>query len=84
MRSFRKSCDIAFGANIENKTQRIINQHFNASVAKTNAMHCFDFFDASTNSYYELKSRRNTSTKYYDTIVGYNKLEYIQQHPNNV
>lgn len=51
-------------------------------IEKLDEFHPMDFYSKQTNTYFEIKSRRNTYNKYPTTMVGYNKIDWI--HKNNI
>ncbi len=73
--------DLNFGFKKEDDCECHINKYFKTKVIKTIKGHLFDYFD--DNGYYELKSRRNTHNKYPTTIIGLNKIKYVENNPNN-
>ena len=75
--------DKAFGEQKEITIKEIINNKFNCEVEKLPPFHCFDFKDLAKNVYFEHKGRRNEYNKYPDTMIGYNKIKFIKENPNN-
>lgn len=75
--------DKAFGKQKEITIKEIINNKFNCAVEKLPPFHVYDFIDKKTNTYFENKGRRNAYNKYPDTMIGYNKIEFIKKNPNN-
>jgi hypothetical protein len=76
--------DKLFGSMKEKAIKKIIDDTFNCQVAKLSPFHAFDYLDSVTNTYYEFKGRRNNFTKYPETMIGYNKIQFIHKNPNNI
>ena len=66
--------DLTYGLKNENKIQNILEKYFNVKLTKTEQFDEFDYINKEQKILIELKSRRNTKTKYYDTMIGYNKV----------
>jgi hypothetical protein len=77
------STDLQFGLEAEDKVLTILQNKVDIKIIKTPLFHAFDYWCASTNTYYELKTRRNKHDTYADTMCGYNKLQYAKDHPEN-
>tara|TARA_R110001599_G_scaffold92720_1_gene242490 strand:+ start:140 stop:535 length:396 start_codon:yes stop_codon:yes gene_type:complete len=73
--------DLEFGLEAEDKVLSILQNKVDIKIIKTPQFHAFDYF--CDNIYYELKTRRNKHDTYNDTMVGYNKLQYAKDHPEN-
>ena len=69
--------DYEFGLNNENDIKPIIENHFNTKLTKLTQYHQMDWED--DNCFYELKSRNNEYLKYPTTMIGSNKIEYINK-----
>ena len=67
--------DFQYGDKRENATIPHLNKYFKCNVVKTKACYQFDFIDEKLKLLFELKSRRNTKNRYYDTMLGANKIE---------
>jgi hypothetical protein len=66
--------DINFGDLNEKKSEQYIKEYFKQeSLIKLPKNHQFDY--AGSDSFFEIKSRRNLSKKYPTTMIGYNKIE---------
>jgi len=76
--------DKEFGILQENEKKNIIDQYFACNSVKLSEHHCYDFYDKKTQTYYEIKSRKNAYNSYPDTVVGYNKIEYIPSRPGRL
>jgi hypothetical protein len=72
--------DNNFGNLAEDKSLNIFKEKFGENIQKTKQYDLFDFTDGET--YIELKARRCYSYTYDDTMVGYNKIEYANKHPD--
>lgn len=73
-----KELDMMIGDLNELYIKDIICKHFNLpSLTKTGSFSPLDFY--SDNIYFEVKSRNNNHNTYPTTIVGYNKIKWIQQ-----
>ena len=66
--------DVNYGLKKENKLQKRLENHFNVKLTKTEQFDLFDYINEEYKILIELKSRRNTKTKYFDTMIGYNKV----------
>lgn len=76
--------DKEFGIEKEITIKEIINKSFNCQVEKLSLFHSYDFIDKKTNTYFEHKGRRIEYNKYSETMIGYNKIKFIQKNPNNI
>lgn len=67
--------DIKFGLGNELQTIDLLKQYFKDSeLKKTEQQYCpYDFY--STSKRIELKTRKNSSTKYKTTMIGHNKIK---------
>ncbi len=80
----RHIADFNFGGQTEQQVKEILEDYFNIPLKKLGQMSIFDFTDVKSHTnFFELKARRNTHNQYPTTIVGYNKIEFIQQRPEN-
>lgn len=79
--NFAKQKDLLFGNKNECILLDEISSHFKINLTKLGQMHPFDFRDADSTMYIELKSRRCNFDTYSDTMVSYNKIKYIHDHP---
>jgi len=76
--SFTENDDLEYGLEKERETLDAIRICFDKGLKKiTDKYFCFDF--SSDSCYVELKSRRCTSSKYPDTMIGMNKLNYASK-----
>lgn len=75
--------DLQFGLEAEDKILSILQNKVDINITPTPQFHSFDYFCASTKTYYELKTRRNKHDTYPDTMCGYNKLKFAKEHPEN-
>ena len=75
--------DLEFGLAQEDKVLSILQNKVDINIIKTPQFHAFDYWCASTNTYYELKTRRKKHDTYLTTMCGYNKLQYAKEHPEN-
>ena len=66
--------DLKFGDKKENSLIPQINKYFNCNVIKTKPFYEFDFIDKKLKLLFEVKGRRNDKNKYYDTMIGANKI----------
>lgn len=73
--------DLQFGFSEEDRLLRIIQENFGETFEKTPDHHPYDYTDGET--YIELKSRRCNHNTYPDTMIGYNKLKYAMNRPEN-
>ena len=78
-----KHSDLQFGMEMETKTLTLLKEKVNKNITQTLNYHCYDYFCAESNTYYELKSRRVKHDAYPDTMVGYNKLKWAKEHSEN-
>lgn len=77
----KKIEDLNYGNKNELIIKSIIEKYFNINdLKKTCSNHIFDFIG--NNIYFEIKSRRCTKDKYFDTMVGYNKIVWLKE--NNI
>lgn len=81
--SSQKQKDLKFGEAKENDIQAVINDAFKCKSEKLPPFHPFDFKDLQANTYYEHKGRRNEYNKYSTTMIGSNKIDFINKHPDN-
>jgi len=78
-----KNEDLKFGMEAEDKVLTLLKNKINKNIIQTPKYHSFDYFDASNNTYYELKTRRVKHNAYADTMCGVNKLKWAEEHPEN-
>ena len=78
-----KKSDLIFGMEMEDKVLNLLKEKVNKNITQTLNYHSFDYHDSSTDTYYELKSRRVRHDAYPDTMVGYCKLTFAKTHPEN-
>ena len=77
----KKEQDLLMGQLNEDYIKDVICSHFNLPyLTKTTICHPMDFYCDET--YFEVKSRRNTHNKYGTTMIGYNKIQWINK--NNI
>ena len=69
------SDDLRMGADNEQSVLPLLEQHFGEQLNPTKAYCSYDFESVTTNTKYELKSRRNTYNKYPTTIIAVNKCQ---------
>ena len=74
--------DIEKGSKEEIRVKPILEKHFNLSLTKTKQNNVFDYENES--NLFELKSRNNEYSKYPDTMIGTNKVEYARKSSKNV
>ena len=75
--------DLQFGLEMEDKILTLLKEKVNKNIIKTSKYHSFDYCDASNNTFYELKTRRNKHDAYPDTMCGYCKLKFAKENPDN-
>lgn len=63
----------------ENETKECIEIFFGIKLNKLPKTHVMDFISSDGN-FYEIKSRFNNHNKYPSTMIGYNKLQYINSN----
>lgn len=81
--SSQKQKDLIFGEAKEKAIHAIINSAFKCKTEKLPPFHPYDFKDLTSNTYYEYKGRRNDYNKYPTTMIGQNKIDFINKYPNN-
>ena len=72
----KKYSDLVFGKLKENEIKEILEQYFNTTLQQTSKYGLIDFYN--DDLYIELKSRRNTYSKFNTTIIGSNKIDYVK------
>ena len=72
----KKYTDLVFGKLKENEIKEILEQYFNTTLQTTSKYNLIDF--QNEDLYIELKSRRNTYSKFDTTIIGSNKIDYAK------
>ena len=72
----KKYSDLVFGKLKENEIKEILEQYFNTTLQTTSKYNLIDF--QNEDLYIELKSRRNTYSKFDSTIIGKNKIDYAK------
>ena len=72
----KKYSDLVFGKLKENEIKEILEQYFNTTLQTTSKYNLIDF--QNEDLYIELKSRRNTYSKFDTTIIGKNKIDYAK------
>ena len=72
----KKYTDLVFGKLKENEIKEILEQYFNTTLQQTSKYGLIDFYN--DDLYIELKSRRNTYSKFNTTIIGSNKIDYVK------
>jgi hypothetical protein len=77
--------DLNFGQKFENVNLEILSKYFKCDeLMKTiNSRDPFDYIDKKNKVIIELKARRNTKEKYYDTMIGHNKILSGFKHIQN-
>jgi len=79
-----KNNDCEFGEQSEKANLNIIENKLNCKLYRTtNKYSIFDYV-GDDDCFVELKTRRNTKDKYYDTMVGYNKLVEAEKMDKSV
>tara|TARA_R110002153_G_C13220021_1_gene488752 strand:+ start:83 stop:487 length:405 start_codon:yes stop_codon:yes gene_type:complete len=78
-----RTTDLQFGLEMESKILTLLKNKISKNILQTLNFHPFDYHDSSTDTYYELKSRRVKHDAYPDTMCGYNKLKWAKDHPEN-
>jgi len=77
--------DIYFGLRNESLVLELLKKDY-PDIAKTpTTSHPYDFITTDVNgiiTYFELKSRRCSSTQYPDTMIGANKLQFAKLNPD--
>jgi len=68
--------DLDFGEKYEKLNLSILSKYFECDELKTTEgyRNPYDYIDKKKRVIIELKSRRNTKERYYDTMIGYNKI----------
>ena len=66
--------DLQFGLEAEDRVLSLLQNKVDINITPTPQFHSFDYFCSSTDTYYELKTRRNKHDTYPDTMVGVCKL----------
>lgn len=74
--------DLEKGQKEEQRVKPILERHFNLILKQTQKNCVVDFEDE--NNIFELKSRNNEYSKYPDTMIGTNKIEYAKKTKKNV
>ncbi len=77
-----KKLDLEKGRKEEQRVKPILETHFNLILKQTEKNCVVDFEDE--NNIFELKSRNNEYSKYPDTMIGTNKIEYAKKTSKNV
>ena len=79
----RKLQDLKQGETAEQMIFNVIKNKWNINhLKKTENFHTLDFIDEN-NNFYEIKSRNNNYNKYATTMIGLNKIEYINKNNLN-
>ena len=79
----RKLQDLQQGETAEQMIFNVIRNKWNIKhLKKTENFHTLDFIDEN-NNFYEIKSRNNNYNKYPTTMIGLNKIEYIDKNNLN-
>ena len=73
--------DLQFGFAEEDRLLKFIQSKYGDTFEKTPDDHPYDYTDGQT--YIELKSRRCNHNTYPDTMIGFNKLMYATNRPEN-
>jgi hypothetical protein len=68
--------DLSFGETKEMQLKEPLEKHFGVSLNATPRNHPFDFVSLYKRLFIEIKTRRNTKSKYPSTMVGYNKVKF--------
>ena len=71
----QQQIDLTYGDKKENALLRQLNDYFKIKLKKTKPFDRFDFIDEENKILIELKSRRVFKNNYYDTMVGFNKIQ---------
>jgi len=69
--------DLRMGASNEQSVMPLLEQHFGEELKPTQAYCSYDFESVTSNTKYELKSRRNAYDKYPTTIIAVNKCQTV-------
>ena len=81
--NYRKLQDLQQGETAEQMIFNVIKNKWNIKNLKKNeSFHTLDFIDEN-NNFYEIKSRNNNYNKYPTTMIGLNKIEYINKNNLN-
>ena len=72
----KKYSDLVFGKLKEIEIKQILEQYFNTTLQTSSKYNLIDF--QNEDLYIELKSRRNTYSKFDTTIIGKNKIDYAK------
>jgi hypothetical protein len=72
----KKYSDLVFGKLKEVEIKEILEQYFNTTLQTSSKYNLIDFYN--DDIYIELKSRRNTYSKFDTTIIGSNKIDYAK------
>ena len=75
--------DLQFGLESEDKVLKLLKEKINKNITQNHKYHPFDYFCSETNTFFELKTRRNKHDEYPDTMCGANKLKFARNHPTN-
>lgn len=79
----KKEQDLLIGQLNEDYIKDVICYHFKLpNLTKTPLCHPMDF--KCDDSYFEIKSRRNTHNKYDTTMIGYNKIQWIKDNYSKI
>ena len=76
-----KKADINFGLTNETIVMEQLNKHFNIELQTLGTYSEFDFIDTKSSTVYELKTRRVNVNSYNTTMIGLNKIKFIQSRP---
>ncbi len=74
----KKYSDLVFGKLKEVDIKEILEQYFNTKLNTSSKYNLIDF--RNEDLYIELKSRRNTYSKFDTTIIGSNKIDYANHY----
>lgn len=75
-----KSRDVCFGVHCESSLFQDIKNRFGNDIVKSaDEFAVYDY--GNDDIFIEVKSRRNTKSRYPDTMIGYNKIRFFLEHP---
>ena len=75
--------DRKYGETKEEEVHALINTYFGIDSERTGKWTHFDYIDKIKNIIVELKSRRYRKDKFYDTMIGMNKINYFKRKIND-
>lgn len=71
----KQSKDLKFGSKSEEKVKPLLEDYFDLTIKKTKDKYAtYDYYSDDGKVWFELKTRRAYKTQYFDTMMGYNKI----------